>query len=119
MKRRLYDMAHLAFAEAVSAFVAREVAPRYEKWEIAGIVDREVWLAAGRAGLLGLSDARRTTVVAVIRTTGSTTVLVEGMRATPGLAIGLHNEVIGPYLTRAGQPRAARSAGCPDSAPGS
>jgi alkylation response protein AidB-like acyl-CoA dehydrogenase len=103
MKRRLFDAEHLAFAEAVSTFVAREVTPRYEKWEIDGVVDREVWLAAGRAGLLGLS------VPAEYGGGGNTdyrfnTVLVEGLAATPGLAIAVHNEMIGPYLVGLGSP---------------
>jgi long-chain-acyl-CoA dehydrogenase len=98
MKRRLYDPTHLAFAESVSVFLEREVTPRYEKWEAAGIVDRDVWPAAGRAGLLGLSVPEQ------YGGGGNTdyrfnVVLLEAIEPTPGLAIGLHNEVIGPYLT--------------------
>jgi len=103
MRRRLFDATHLAFAETVSAFLAKEVTPHYEKWEAAGIVDREVWLAAGRAGLLGLSVPER------YGGGGNTdyrfnVVLLEALEGTPGLAIGLHNEVIGPYLTELSTP---------------
>ena len=101
MRRRLYDETHLAFAEAVGAFVAKEVLPHYASWEAAGIVDREAWLAAGRAGLLGLS------VPEEYGGGGNTdfrfdAVLIEAMSFHSGFAIGLHNDIIGPYLTSLG-----------------
>ena len=101
MRRRLYDETHLAFADAVGAFVAKEVVPHYDSWESAGIVDREAWLAAGRAGLLGLS------VPEEYGGGGNTdfryaAVLIEALAFYSGLAIGLHNDIIGPYLTSLG-----------------
>lgn len=30
-----------------------ECAPHYERWEAQGAVDRDIWLKAGEAGLLG------------------------------------------------------------------
>ncbi|MFD5322447.1 acyl-CoA dehydrogenase family protein [Streptomyces sp. NPDC127092] len=100
MKRRLYTADHEAFRETVRTFLAKEVLPHYAQWEKDGIVSREVWRAAGRQGLLGLAvdeeyggggnpDFRYSAVLAE-----------EFTRAgTPGLAIGLHNDIIGPYLT--------------------
>ncbi|MFF5970901.1 acyl-CoA dehydrogenase family protein [Streptomyces sp. NPDC012769] len=100
MKRQLYTADHEAFRETVRTFLAKEVLPHYERWEKDGIVSREVWRAAGRQGLLGLAvdeeyggggnpDFRYSAVLAE-----------EFTRAgTPGLAIGLHNDIIGPYLT--------------------
>ncbi len=35
-------------------FIAKEVTPYHEKWEADRMVSRDVWLAAGRAGLLGI-----------------------------------------------------------------
>jgi alkylation response protein AidB-like acyl-CoA dehydrogenase len=98
MRRTLLDESHLAFADAVAAFVAKEVTPHYDAWEAAGIIDREAWRAAGRAGLLGLS------VPEEYGGGGNTdyrynAVLCEGIEGTPGLAIPLHSEVVGPYLT--------------------
>ncbi|MDT0203245.1 acyl-CoA dehydrogenase family protein [Nocardioides sp. AE5] len=55
MKRTLYTADHEAFREVVSEFVAREVAPHLERWEEERIIDRDVWMAAGRQGLLGLA----------------------------------------------------------------
>ncbi|MFI1971194.1 acyl-CoA dehydrogenase [Streptomyces cinnamoneus] len=100
MKRQLFSSDHEAFRETVRAFLAKEVTPHYEQWERDGVVSRDAWLAAGRQGLLGLavpeeyggggeSDFRYSVVLAE-----------EFARAgAAGLAIGLHNDVIGPYLT--------------------
>ncbi|EFE78916.1 acyl-CoA dehydrogenase family protein [Streptomyces filamentosus] len=100
MQRQIFTEEHDAFRETVRAFLAKEVLPYYEQWEQDGIVSREAWLAAGRAGLLGLAvpeeyggggsdDFRYSAVLAE-----------EFTRAgAAGLAIGLHNDIIGPYLT--------------------
>ncbi|MFB6842004.1 acyl-CoA dehydrogenase family protein [Streptomyces sp. NPDC056361] len=100
MKRQLYTADHEAFRAVVRTFLEKEVLPHYAQWEKDGIVSREVWLAAGRQGLLGLAvdeeyggggnpDFRYGAVLAE-----------EFTRAgAPGLAIGLHNDIIGPYLT--------------------
>jgi len=100
VQRELYTEEHEAFRDTVRAFLAKEVLPHYDRWEQAGIVDRSAWLAAGRAGLLGLAvpeeyggggtpDFRFPAVLAE-----------EFAKAgASGLAIGLHNDIIGPYLT--------------------
>ncbi|GAB2812466.1 acyl-CoA dehydrogenase family protein [Actinocorallia aurea] len=54
MAREIFTEEHEAFRDMVKAFIAKECAPYHEQWEKDGIVSREVWLAAGRAGLLGI-----------------------------------------------------------------
>ncbi|TDD76666.1 acyl-CoA dehydrogenase [Actinomadura darangshiensis] len=54
MGRDIYTEEHEAFRDMVRSFIAKEAAPFHEQWEKDGIVSREVWLAAGRAGLLGI-----------------------------------------------------------------
>ncbi|MFD8755537.1 acyl-CoA dehydrogenase family protein [Kitasatospora sp. NPDC059577] len=100
MQREIFTEQHDDFRATVRAFLAKEVLPHYDRWEKAGIVDRSVWLAAGRQGLLGIAvpeeyggggtpDFRYAAVLAE-----------EFARAgASGLAIGLHNDIIGPYLT--------------------
>ena len=53
MRRSLYEPEHDAFREAVRAFVATQVVPFHAAWEEAGVVDRGLWLEAGKQGLLG------------------------------------------------------------------
>ncbi|WP_369202057.1 acyl-CoA dehydrogenase family protein [Streptomyces sp. PU-14G] len=100
MKRQIFTEDHEAFRRTVRTFLAKEVEPHYARWEQDGVVSREVWRAAGRQGLLGPAvpeeyggggeaDFRYAAVLAE-----------EFTRAgAPGLAIGLHNDIVGPYLT--------------------
>jgi long-chain-acyl-CoA dehydrogenase len=51
-ERRIYDSEHAQFRDLVKRFVGREIAPKFAKWEEAGVVDREFWRRGGEAGLL-------------------------------------------------------------------
>ena len=55
MDRQLYSADHELFREIVREFLAREVTPHYERWESEGIIDRDMWLAAGKQGVIGLA----------------------------------------------------------------
>jgi alkylation response protein AidB-like acyl-CoA dehydrogenase len=46
---------HRLFRESVAEFCRREIAPNLERWREQHLIDREVWLAAGRQDFLGLS----------------------------------------------------------------
>src|SRR2546429_2119685 len=54
MQRQIFTDEHDAFRDMVRAFIAKEITPYHDQWERDGIVSRDVWLAAGRAGLLGI-----------------------------------------------------------------
>ncbi|HVQ94344.1 MAG TPA: acyl-CoA dehydrogenase family protein [Mycobacteriales bacterium] len=99
MRRTLYEAEHQAFRESVRAFLDRHVTPRHAEWEAAGIVDRAVWVEAGKQGMLGMAvpeeyggggikDFRYNAVVdeEIIRVGAS------------GLGFGLHNDIVAPYL---------------------
>jgi long-chain-acyl-CoA dehydrogenase len=55
MQRGLYEPDHEAFRQAVREFVAREVSPHLARWDEQRLIDREVWLAAGKQGIIGLT----------------------------------------------------------------
>ena len=101
MERDIFTEEHAAFRDLVRSFIAKEIAPHHEQWERDGMVSRDVWLAAGRAGLLGieidekyggggLQDYRYYLILGeeLART---------GMH---GPGFGVHNDIIGPYLQR-------------------
>src|SRR6266568_2017466 len=54
MKRDIFDEEHEVFREMARSFIAKEIEPHHRQWERAGMVSRDLWLAAGRAGLLGI-----------------------------------------------------------------
>jgi alkylation response protein AidB-like acyl-CoA dehydrogenase len=105
MQRQIFTGEHDAFRDMVRAFIAREIAPYHEQWERDGIVSRDVWLAAGRAGLLGIEidekyggGGNRDYRYYVILNE-------ELARAgASGPMFQLHNDMIGPYLDRLATP---------------
>lgn len=50
--RSAFDESHEMFRDQVRKFFAKELEPNLDRWEEAGIVDREFWRACGEAGLL-------------------------------------------------------------------
>ncbi|WP_236246096.1 acyl-CoA dehydrogenase family protein [Streptomyces sp. CC210A] len=100
MKRRIFSAEHEAFRDTVRSFLAKEVLPHYAQWEKDGIVSRDAWRAAGRQGLLGLAVPEEFGGGGAPDFRYSAVLAEEFTRAgAPGLAIGLHNDIIGPYLT--------------------
>jgi acyl-CoA dehydrogenase len=101
MQREIFTPEHAAFRELVQAFIAREITPFHQQWERDGVVSRDVWRAAGRAGLLGIHieekyggggdpDYRYYVVLnEELARAGAT-----------GPMFHLHNDMIGPYLDR-------------------
>jgi alkylation response protein AidB-like acyl-CoA dehydrogenase len=55
MRRGLYTEDHESFREVVAEFVAREVVPNLDRWDEQRLIDRDVWLAAGKQGIIGLN----------------------------------------------------------------
>ena len=100
-ERTLFEPEHKLFLESYRSFLERHVAPFHEQWEKDKIVDRDVWLEAGKQGFLGIevpeeyggggnTDFRYNTIVTEDTTRGHFT----------GIGWGLHNDVVAPYLTR-------------------
>ncbi|MGW2821186.1 acyl-CoA dehydrogenase family protein [Streptomyces sp. NPDC001443] len=101
MERDLYGPDHEAFRATVRAFLAKEVVPHHERWERNGVVDREAWRSAGRQGLLGMAVGEEYGGGGNDDFRYSAVLIEEFARAgASGLALSLHNDIVGPYLTR-------------------
>src|SRR5262245_36676984 len=100
MEQHLYEPVHEEFRALCRDFLKREAMPHHEEWEKAGIVDREIWHKAGKAGLLGM-DVDEAYGGGGQRDFRFNAVLVEEIVAAgaSGLGFGLHNDVVAPYLT--------------------
>jgi acyl-CoA dehydrogenase len=105
MQRDIFTSEHDDFRDLVRAFIAKEVTPYHEKWEADKMVSRDVWLAAGRAGLLGIEIDEK------YGGGGSTDyryylIFNEEMARAgatgPGFAV--HNDINGPYFQRLATP---------------
>jgi alkylation response protein AidB-like acyl-CoA dehydrogenase len=105
VERDIFTEEHVAFRDLVRSFIAKEIAPYHEQWERDGMVSRDVWLAAGRAGLLGIeidekyggggNDDYRYYMILGEE-------LSRAGAYGPGFAV--HNDIIGPYFQRLATP---------------
>ena len=101
MQRDIFTPEHDAFRDMVRTFIAREITPYHEQWERDGMVSRELWLAAGKAGLLGIdvdekyggggnTDYRYYLIL-------GEELAVDG---ATGPAFAVHNDINGQYFNR-------------------
>ncbi|GHC77925.1 acyl-CoA dehydrogenase FadE20 [Nocardiopsis terrae] len=99
MKRELFDADHDLFRESVAEFLKRDVAPFHDQWEKDGIVPREVWVRAGRVGLLGHGVPEEFGGTGLHDYRYNQIVNEEICRAhASGLGITLQNDVMAPYM---------------------
>ncbi|HZG91622.1 MAG TPA: acyl-CoA dehydrogenase family protein [Pseudonocardia sp.] len=101
MRRDLFTTEHDAFRDLARTFVAKEVLPFHDQWERDGQVSRDVWRAAGAAGLLG-TDVPEEYGGGGEEDFRYNAVLLEELTAAGASGVGfpLHNDVIAPYLLR-------------------
>jgi alkylation response protein AidB-like acyl-CoA dehydrogenase len=101
MRRTLFGEEHELFRESFRTFVDKEIAPNHLAWERAGIVPRELFLAAGAHGFLcmaapeqhgggGVDDFRYNLII-------SEEIQRAGV-AGSGLGLTLHNDICLPYF---------------------
>jgi long-chain-acyl-CoA dehydrogenase len=108
--RRVYDEEHNQFRETVRHFAASKIAPDFQRWEDAGIIDRSLWKAGGEAGLLcpqvpeefgGAGGDFRHNAVVIEELSYS------GF-AGPATDFSVHNDVCCGYLLSYGSPEQKR-----------
>ncbi|MCW2715233.1 MAG: putative acyl-CoA dehydrogenase, partial [Frankiales bacterium] len=99
MQHTLYEPEHDAFRGAVRSFLAKHVEPFHAEWEAAGIVDRSVWVEAGKQGLLG-TDVPEQYGGGGIKDFRYNCVIGEELTRSGASGVGftLHNDVMAPYL---------------------
>jgi acyl-CoA dehydrogenase len=105
MRRTVFKAEHEQFRQVVREFLAREVAPHGQAWEDAGIVDREVYRAAGKHGVIGFNVPEQFGGGGVADFRFNAVVAEELAAAGPGTpAFTLHNDIVAPYLMSLGHP---------------
>jgi acyl-CoA dehydrogenase len=109
MPSRLFKEEHELFRKTVTAFIEREIAPNYERWEKEGQVSREVWKKAGAEGLL------MTDIPEEYGGGGAdflfSAIMIEEMSkrvfAAPGFR--LHSDIVAPYIFNYGSEEQKRT----------
>ena len=88
---------HVAYQDAVRQFLQAEVMPNKERWTEQGLVERECWLKAGEAGLLGATIPEEYGGSGAARSFDAVTFLEQGRAGDSGWGFGVHN-IVTHYL---------------------
>jgi len=101
MHRKHYEPEHIAFAEAVRAFIDKEMVPNFLEWEQIGSAPRELFQVAGQNGFLGMAvpDEYGGGGVADFRFNQAMNEQMAFAGVTgAGLGLTLHNDTCLPYF---------------------
>ncbi|MBF6560416.1 MAG: acyl-CoA dehydrogenase family protein [Candidatus Binataceae bacterium] len=102
MRREIFSEEHEMFRAQVRRFVEHELVPKIDGWNRAGMSDRESWRKMGAAGFLG-ANAPAEYGGAGGDFLYDAIVVEELARARAhGLMMGLHSDIIIPYLSSFG-----------------
>ncbi len=103
MRRVTFELEHDQFRDSVRKFMQAEISPNVERWQEAGIVDREAFTKAGSNGLLctwaeeqygglGIEDFRFEQII-----------MEENTRhGDLGFYLHLHSNLVAPYIAKLG-----------------
>lgn len=97
--RAIFEQDHHIFRDNFRRFCEEEVAPYTEQWIENGIVDRAIWEKAGENGFLAPQIEEAYGGIE-LRDFRYSQIMIEELARVgeSGFALGLHNDVITPYL---------------------
>ena len=100
----IYTEDHEAFRDSVREFIKREIAPRDDDFREQRCIDREVWIAAGRQGLLGLEipESYGGSAAGDFRYNAVLVQELSAVAAAYSSSFGIHVDVVAPYLVELG-----------------
>ncbi|XVS66366.1 acyl-CoA dehydrogenase family protein [Actinosynnema sp. CA-299493] len=100
MRRTLFEPDHEAFRETARAFCDRTLTPNYERFVEQRHIDRDVWLEAGKQGLLGLEVPEEHGGSGANDYRFNAVLGEELSKVSAGMSscLGIHGDVVAPYL---------------------
>ncbi|MFJ6676511.1 acyl-CoA dehydrogenase family protein [Actinosynnema sp. NPDC091369] len=100
MRRTLFEPDHEAFRETAQAFCDRTLRPNYERFVEQRSIDRDVWLEAGKQGLLGLEVPEEYGGSGANDYRFNAVLGEELSKVSAGMSscLGIHGDVVAPYL---------------------
>jgi long-chain-acyl-CoA dehydrogenase len=100
MKREIYDADHESFRDSVRSFLDREVKPAWDSYVEAKQFPREMWLAFGRQGLLGLEIPEQYggSAAGDFRYNAVLAEELGKVSMSLGSCHGIHADIVAPYL---------------------
>lgn len=100
--RSIFNADHDIFRESARKFFTEQVAPFHSKWEDEGRVSREVWLNAGKMGLLGITVPERYGGSGGTILDAAVMWEEQGYSGCFGPGFSIHSDIILPYLDHYG-----------------
>jgi len=98
MQRRIYNADHEQYRATVRRFMDEEVAPHLERWEAAGRFDREVFVHAGKKGLLCPTVPEEYGGAGADALYSAVLLEEAAPQANMGLSFSMHSEIVTNYL---------------------
>lgn len=100
--REIFDESHDMYRETVRKFFQDEVVPHHDKWEEAGEVPRDLWLAAGETGMLGVPTPEEYGGMGVDILYSAIVWEEQVYTGCTGPGFALHSDIVCPYLVNYG-----------------
>jgi alkylation response protein AidB-like acyl-CoA dehydrogenase len=99
VRRTIFEPEHDAFRESVRGFLEREAVPHRERWESAGIIDRDFWKKAAAQGFVGFSAPEELGGAGLHDFRFNAVLDEEVVRSGAATdAFSLTNDIVAPYL---------------------
>jgi alkylation response protein AidB-like acyl-CoA dehydrogenase len=104
MPRNIYGPDHESFRESVAEFVERTLKPRAQQMIDVHAIERDIWLEAGKQGLLGLDIPEEYGGMGAgdYRFNAVSAEVISGFNAAVSSCFGIHSDVCPPYIVDLG-----------------
>ncbi len=102
MRRDIFSEEHEMFRTQVRRFVENELVPKIESWNRNGMSDRESWRKMGEAGFLGANAPAEYGGAGADFLYDAIVVEELSRVRAHGLMMGLHSDIIMPYIATYG-----------------
>ncbi|XP_068612712.1 long-chain specific acyl-CoA dehydrogenase, mitochondrial [Brachionichthys hirsutus] len=100
--RRIFNEDHDLFRQSARRFFQDEVVPYHQRWEKDGQVSREVWEAAGKQGLLGITIPEEHGGIGGDLLSAAVVWEEQMYSNCTGPGFGLHSDIVMPYVSNYG-----------------
>jgi alkylation response protein AidB-like acyl-CoA dehydrogenase len=102
VRRTIFEDEHNQLREVARSFFDKYAVPHRAEWEQQGHVGREVWLEAGRHGLLGIEVPAEYGGPGISDFRFNAVITEEFARSRAGVSLNLQNDIVGPYVISLG-----------------
>lgn len=102
LKRTIYQEEHLLFLKQCERFFEKEIKPFHDEWERDGVVPKDAWRAAGRAGLLCPSVPEIYGGPGADFLYHACATEAQGRAGASGPGFSIHSDIVAPYVLNHG-----------------